>query len=156
MDFIRLDWRYNFSANCCICVLFTCIWGQSGFPEYLFYYLCWFKGVRQGCSFLSEAIELLFCFIIVFVHLLSSYNEIVTLLILVLCVSLATTGSDFSYITVINMHATDCNIRVKFHAFSVRVTLQCINLRSHAHPYYSHTNTKIDQLENLSKHNKTV
>lgn len=126
MDFIRLDWRYNFSANCCICVLFTCIWGQSGFPEYLFYYLCWFKGMRQRCSFLSEAIELLFCFIIVFVHLLSSYNEIVTLLILVLCVSLATTGSDFSYITVINMHATDCNMQ------NHTCQVSCFQRQSHA------------------------
>ena len=47
-------------------------------------------------------------------------------------------------------------IPVKSHAFSVRVTLKGIKSRSHAHPHYSHTNTKIDKLENFSKDNKTA
>jgi hypothetical protein len=47
-------------------------------------------------------------------------------------------------------------IPVKSHAFSVRVTLQGIKSRSHAHPHYSHSNTKINELENFSKVNKAA
>jgi hypothetical protein len=45
---------------------------------------------------------------------------------------------------------------VKSHAFSVRVTLQGIKSRAHAHPNYSPANTKFDELENFSKHNKAA
>jgi len=45
-------------------------------------------------------------------------------------------------------------LKVKSHAFSVRVTLQGIKSRSNAHPHYSHANTKIDELENFNKNNK--
>ena len=38
---------------------------------------------------------------------------------------------------------------VKSHAFSMRVMLQCIKSRFHAHPHYSHANTNIDELENF-------
>jgi hypothetical protein len=41
-------------------------------------------------------------------------------------------------------------IPVKSHAFSVRVTLQGIQSRSHAHPHY-HANTKLDEFENFSE-----
>ena len=47
-------------------------------------------------------------------------------------------------------------IPVKSNAFSVRVTLQGIKSRSRAHPRYCHANTKIDELENFNKHNKTT
>ena len=45
-------------------------------------------------------------------------------------------------------------LKVKSHAFSVRVTLQGIKSRSHARLHYSHPNTKIDELENFSQDNK--
>ena len=47
------------------------------------------------------------------------------------------------------------SIPVRSQVFSVRVTLQGIKSRSHAHPHYSHNNTKIDELENFSEDNKT-
>ena len=48
------------------------------------------------------------------------------------------------------------SIPVRSQVFSVRVTLQGIKSRSHAHPHYSHNNTKIDELENFSEDNKTA
>ena len=54
------------------------------------------------------------------------------------------------------MECQALHIPVKFQAFSVTVTLQGIISRSHAHPHYSHSNTKIDKLENFIKHNKAA
>jgi hypothetical protein len=46
--------------------------------------------------------------------------------------------------------------RLKSHTLNMRITLQGIKSRSHDHHHYSHANTKVDELENFSKHNKTA
>jgi hypothetical protein len=45
---------------------------------------------------------------------------------------------------------------VKSQALIVRVTIQGIKSRPHAHPYYCHFSTKIDECENFNEINKTA
>jgi hypothetical protein len=48
------------------------------------------------------------------------------------------------------------HLESNFVLYAAELLLQGIKSRSHAHPHYSHANTKIDELKKFSKDNKTA